>query len=249
MTTMNKENLIKLGFNKNEAIVYLSLIKFRQADANLIIKDTKFHKNIVYDNLERLIDKGLVTYVIEERRRVYKIASPNALIQLFEEQKKEIEQKKKLAEKISKEINQAIKKIPYKREATIYKGVKAIKSFYKETLEGKDYVVFGAPKESVKIMGDYFWENYTQKRIANKIRVRMIFNPSLRDFRNKLKNKFTEIKYFKQDFEPLTETHIQEDKVAIVVWTEEPILFLIKDKFVADNYRQYFKNIWKKASK
>jgi len=249
MTTMNREDLIKLGFNKNEAIVYLSLVKFGQADANLLIKDTKFHKNIVYDNLEKLMDKGLITYVIEEGRRIYKIASPNALIQLFEIQEKEIWEKKKLAEKISKEINQAIKKIPYKREATIYKGVKAIKSFYKETLEGKNYVVFGAPKESVKIMGDYFWKNYTQKRIANKIRVRMIFNPSLKDFGDKLKNKFTEIKYFKQNFEPLTETHVQGDKVAIIVWTEEPILFLIKDKFVAENYRQYFENMWKKSSK
>ena len=48
-TTMDKEDLIKLGFNRNEAIVYLSLVRFGQADANLLIKDTKFHKNIVYN--------------------------------------------------------------------------------------------------------------------------------------------------------------------------------------------------------
>lgn len=244
MTTMEKEDFIKLGFNKNEAIVYLSLIKFGESDANQLINDTKFHKNIVYDNLEKLIDKGLITYIIEEGRRVYKIASPNALIQFFEEQEKEIKNKKKFAEKLSEDINQVIKTIPIRREATIYKGIKAIKSVYKETLKGNDYVVFGAPKESVEIMGNYFWKNYTQKRIATKIKVRMIFNQSLKDFGNKLKNKFTQIRYFEQDFEPLTETHIQDDKVAITVWTEEPVLFLIKDKFVAESYKRYFENMW-----
>jgi len=38
---MEYHELIKLGFNKNEAIVYLSLIKFKKADALQIIKDTK----------------------------------------------------------------------------------------------------------------------------------------------------------------------------------------------------------------
>jgi HTH-type transcriptional regulator, sugar sensing transcriptional regulator len=247
MTHMNKEDLIEIGFNKNEAIVYISLTKFGEADANQLIKDTKFHKNIVYDNLEKLIDKGLIAYIIEEGRRVYKIASSNALIQFFEEQEKEIENKKRIAEKLSEEINQAIKKIPHRREATIYKGRMAIKSFYRETLKGNNYVVFGAPKESVEIMEDYFWKNYTQKRIANKINVRMIFNLSLRDFGKKLKNKFTQIRYFEQDFEPLTETHLQEDKVAIIVWTEEPVLFLIEDKFVAESYKRYFEDMWKKS--
>ncbi len=46
MTTMEIEDLIRIGFNKNEAKVYLSLIKFGKADANRIIKDTYlFSKN------------------------------------------------------------------------------------------------------------------------------------------------------------------------------------------------------------
>ena len=81
---MEIADFIKLGFNKNEAIVYMSLIKFGKADANRLIKDTKFHKNIVYDNLEKLIDKGLITFVIEEGRKVFTVASPRMLPEYFE---------------------------------------------------------------------------------------------------------------------------------------------------------------------
>ena len=72
--------LIKLGFNKNEAKVYLALIEFGKADAGQIIAETKFHKNIVYDNLDKLIDKGLVSFIIENKKKIFQIASSNSLI-------------------------------------------------------------------------------------------------------------------------------------------------------------------------
>jgi sugar-specific transcriptional regulator TrmB len=249
MTTMNAEELIELGFNKNEAKVYLSLIKFRESDAHRIIQDTKFHKNIVYDNLDKLIEKGLVTYILKEGKKIFKIASPNMLIELFNEKEKEIQEKKEKAKKIAEEINKLSKQVRYKQEANIYRGIKGIKSFYKETLEGKDYVVFGAPKRSLETMGETFWKNYNLKRIEKKIKVRMIFNPSIKSYGKTIVNKLTLVKYFDNDFEPLTETHIQEDKVGIIVWTEEPILFLIRDKNVANSYLKFFENMWKIAKR
>ena len=74
MTTMiTLQNLTKLGLNQNEAKVYLSLLKFGKSDAHQIIKDTKFHKSIVYDNLDKLINKGLVTYIIDGKKRIFSI--------------------------------------------------------------------------------------------------------------------------------------------------------------------------------
>src|SRR3989344_4943252 len=227
MTTMEIEDLINLGFNKNESIVYLSLIKFGISEASAIIKDTKFHKNIVYDNLEKLIDKGLVTYIIEGGIKKFKTANPKTLIQLFEEEQKILEGKKILAKKISEEINKTINSKKEKSSAAIYRGIKGIKSFYESTLEEGDYVVFGAPEKSIKIMGEIFWKNYTIKRIDKK----------------------TLIKYFDKEFEPLTETHIQKDKVAIIVWNDEPTLILIQDKTVADSYIKYFNKMWKESKK
>ena len=246
---MEIEDLINLGFNKNESIVYLSLIKFGISEASAIIKDTKFHKNIVYDNLEKLIDKGLVTYIIEGGIKKFKTANPKTLIQLFEEEQKILEGKKILAKKISEEINKTINSKKEKSSAAIYRGIKGIKSFYESTLEEVDYVVFGAPEKSIKIMGEIFWKNYTIKRIDKNIKVKMIFNNTIKSFGEKIKNNKTLIKYFDKEFEPLTETHIQKDKVAIIVWNDEPTLILIQDKTVADSYIKYFNKMWKESKK
>jgi len=47
----------------------------------------------------------------------------------------------------------------------------------------------------------------------------------------------------------MSETHIQQDLVAIIVWTKEPVLFLIKDKLVAQSYLKFFEKMWKQARK
>ena len=246
---MNFEELIKLGFNKNEAKVYLSLVKFGKADANQLIKDTKFHKNIVYDNLEKLIDKGLVTFIIEEGRKVFQAAPPDMIIQLFEDQEKELAARKKLAETIAEDIRKAVKKVPFKQTAVIYRGIKGIKAYHAEVLHsGKNYTLFGAPKQSIDIMGEHFWKNFELKRIENKIHVKMIFNPSLRNFGESLKNQHTVIRYFERDFEPLTQTDVHEDKVAIIVWSDPPVIFLIQDKLVANSYGEFFERMWKQAT-
>lgn len=248
MTTMEFQELIKLGFNKNEAKVYISLIKFGKADASQIIKDTKFHKNIVYDNLEKLIDKGLATYIIEENKKVFQVASPDMLIKFFEEQEEELKGRKESAIKIAEEIRKSAKKLPFKQEAVIYRGIKGIKAFYEETLRwGIDAYVFGAPRESVDIMGETFWKNYTIKRIDKGLKISLIFSPSLRKFGESIKDKNTIVKYFDGDFDPLTETHITGDKVAIIVWSETPVLFLIKDRYVAESYKAFFDKMWKEA--
>ncbi len=77
----------------------------------------------------------------------------------------------------------------------------------------------------------------------------MIFNPSIRYYGNSIKDKITEVKYFERDFEPLTETNVQKNKVGIIVWSEEPVLFLIEDEAVAKSYLAFFEKMWKQAKR
>lgn len=247
---MEIEELIGLGFTKNQAIVYLSLVKYREASAGELIKYTKLHKKIVYENLERLIDKGLVTYIIDSGIKVFKMADPNMIVELFEEKLTEVEKKKKKAQNIAREIRKLSKFTNHKQEAVIFRGKKGIRTFYNELISlKKDYVVFGAPEASLKIMGEHYWLNVVQRAKEVNIKAKLLFNQSIRSHGEKNKSKNNKVRYFNKKFEPLTETNIQGDRVAVIVWTEEPILFLITDKVVADTYRQYFEDMWKKSVK
>lgn len=236
-----------MGLNKNEAEVYLALVRYRDADAHQLIRETKFHKKIIYDNLQRLIDKGLVTFIIKERRRVFSLASPHMLSAYVEEQEREIQKRKELANRLKKEIEAETRQIPEKQAATVYSGIKAVKAFYAETLDAGEYYVLGAPKGSVDIMGDLFWDAYHLKRKEKKQRAYLLLNSSLKKWGSSQKDNYSEIRYFAQDFEPQTEIHIQSDFVAVIVWTHEPTIFKMQNKTVATSYKKYFDLLWRQA--
>ena len=87
---MNAENLIKLGLSKTESILYLKLINIGSSDVKTLIKETGFYKANVYDALERLCEKGIISKVIEGNKRVYQIQNPESLVRFIQQKGEEI---------------------------------------------------------------------------------------------------------------------------------------------------------------
>ena len=63
--------LTSLGLSKNEAKVYLALLDLGSATAGKIAEKSKVHRTNVYDALERLIEKGVVTYIFKKDIKNY----------------------------------------------------------------------------------------------------------------------------------------------------------------------------------
>ncbi len=245
---MEETNLLKIGLNRNEAKVYITLLKLGTATAGQLIKATEFHRNIVYDNLEKLTDRGLVTFILEGKKKLFRPAPPEMITQMMEKEQQELNERKHTAEVIKKEVEKISSHAKETQDATIFRGVNGLKVVFKDTLaKGKDYYVFGAPKSSLEIMGSTYWENYNLKRAEKKITIKMIFNDDLREWSNKIKSNLTQIRFLPKKFDSVTETIIYGSKVAIIVWTEKPIATLIHDTNLAKSYKQYFDLLWKQA--
>ncbi|MBU2442745.1 MAG: helix-turn-helix domain-containing protein, partial [Nanoarchaeota archaeon] len=58
-----------LGLSEAEAKVYLALLETGSTLAGPIIKKTGLHRGTTYQILQRLIEKGLVSYVIKAGKR------------------------------------------------------------------------------------------------------------------------------------------------------------------------------------
>ncbi len=245
---MDQDKLLQLGLNKNEAKVYITLLRSGQSSAGELIKKTEFHRNIVYDNLEKLIDKGLVTFIIEGKRKVFQAASPEMITEFVEKEQVKLDVKKQVANEIKKEVIKIQSTIEDKQEATIFRGIDGIKAVLQDTLKtDKDYLAFGAPKLSLDIIGSTYWENYTQKRVEKNMKVKMIFSESLRKWSKIIENKHTILRFLPKTIDSFSETIIYGNKVVIIVWSEKPIATLIRDKNLAESYKQYFSLLWKQA--
>src|SRR3989344_3560466 len=85
MEPIIENNLVRVGLTKNEAKVYLALLKLGSATVVEITKTAKVHRVNVYDVIERLTEKGLISSVIQTDKRIFQPADPDQLLELIKE--------------------------------------------------------------------------------------------------------------------------------------------------------------------
>jgi len=247
---MDSEDLRKIGLSQTEAKLYLALLKIGVSDVQGLIEETGFYKSNTYDALERLCEKGIISKIVEGKKRIYQLQKPEALIEYIEKKKEELGQQEILAKKLAKDVSFAKKQAHISETAMVLKGISGVKQIYSEIIEEKlDYLVFGSPMESETLIGDYYWTNLHLKQKERGIKAKMIFHKSLRNWAKAIPKNLIELRFFDEEFEPLTETTIYGTKVAFTVWAEKPIVTIINNEHVAKSYRQIFNILWKSGKK
>ncbi len=129
---MDEKDLEKLGLNRNEARVYFGLLKKGQANASELVKTVGVHRNIVYDNLERLMEKGLVSFVNEGTKRKFIAEKPQAIIEFLESKQKDLDKKIEKAKEFMPKINEMLKEKKSKQDVSIFRGIAGMKKVLAE---------------------------------------------------------------------------------------------------------------------
>ena len=60
---MIKETLLKLGLTSNEVEIYLTLLNKGEISVNEIGSSSGLHRQVCYDALDRLLEKGVVSAI------------------------------------------------------------------------------------------------------------------------------------------------------------------------------------------
>ena len=247
---MDVKALRELGLSQAEATLYLALLRIGASDVQKLVEETGLYKANIYDALERLCEKGILSKVIDGGKRVYQLQKPESLVEFVQKKKAELEKQENLAKQLVKDVEFAKKHIPVAETAMVFRGISGIKQIYSEIVNEKlDYLVFGSPSESEKLIGDYYWQNIHAKQKEFGIKAKMIFHKSLRHWKKLVPGKLIELRFLDEKFEPLTETTIYGNKVAFVVWSEKPVVTIIHNEHVANSYRQLFNLLWKFSKK
>jgi len=239
-----EEVLEKFGLTKTEAKVYVALIRLGSTSAGPLIKKTQLHRATVYDVLERLIEKGLVNFVMKNDKKHYEASPPERFLDMVNEESKSAEEKKKIATRLVKILNNIEVPKEQKSIAHIYLGNEGLKALMNDIInEGKDFVVFGAEgrfEDTLK----YYTKQWARMRIKKNIRAKMIYTEGTRA----AEWKMNEIRFVPKEYSSPASTLIYGDKVAITLNQEEPVVtILIESEKVAKGYKNYFKLLWKIA--
>jgi HTH-type transcriptional regulator, sugar sensing transcriptional regulator len=246
---MDQEILTKIGLTNNEVKIYLNLLEMGSTPAGDVIKKSGLHRTAVYDILERLIEKGLASYVMIGKIKHFEVIEPNQLLNYIDQRKNELEDNKKELEKIIPELNLKKKLSKSNTQATLYKGKKAIKTLLEDVLNTKsDFYVYGA-EGNLKKMFPIYYIHFHNKRIKKNINLKIIYSERVKLHERNKELKKIEIKYLPNEFETPATTWIYGDKIVIVVWDEQPIATLIRNKEVAKAYLSNFNLLWKMGKK
>lgn len=89
------ETLLKLGLSEKEAKVYLAALELGEETAQNIAEKSGVNRATTYVILEKLMQLGLMSTHEEGKKTVFVAESPTELVNILEEQKREIDAKKK----------------------------------------------------------------------------------------------------------------------------------------------------------
>ncbi len=244
--TMNIKSILEeTGLAGNEIKVYLSLLELGSALAGEITKKSGVNRTNVYDALDRLSEKGLVSYVIKSNRKYFESTEPERIIKYLDEKENNIKRKKRLVNSIIPELEIKRKLSKEPQEATIYQGKEGIKSIAEDVLKTKkDLFAFGAEGKFVEHFTHYA-DQWHLRRKKLKIPVKIIYNEKVRYIKSKAKFPILKMRFNSNMYDTPATTWIYGYKVAIVVWSTKPIATLIRSKEVANSYKQFFDILWK----
>ena len=118
-----QEELKQFGLTDNEIKVYMSLIKLGDTPVGPIIHDLKIHRQSVYNALEALEKKNMVAKSNKNSINFYQITDPNIIYENLEKQEL-------LIKRLSKTINEELKRSRHEQEINIYDGREKLRQFY-----------------------------------------------------------------------------------------------------------------------
>mgnify|MGYP001580776282 CR=1 FL=1 len=232
---MQLKELTKLGLTEAESTIYYTVLKLKTCTVKQISKESGFHRTNIYDVLEQLKEKGLVTFFQEGKVMKYTPSDPNNFYEIIRE-------KKELLDSIFPELNRLYSSSSEEVKVEIFKGTEGMKAAWRDMIkERKPIHAFGVKgqlREKLPIFAEQFLRDLKNFKIPYYgIYTKRRNNPSY----------YTEIRYVSEDLGGPVATFIYGDKVNINIWEPSLVCIVIASKLIAEMYKKHFTLLWKIA--
>jgi HTH-type transcriptional regulator, sugar sensing transcriptional regulator len=243
--------LEEIGLTKSEIKVYLALLRLGSSTKKSIVKEAKITPSKLYEITDKLIDKGLVSYVKKNKVLHFSAAPPEQILDFLKRKKEEINKQEESFAKIIPTLKSLEKR--EEPEIEVFRGWQGMRTAYNMMLnelkpKETDYVIGATSGEDIKAATRFF-ENIHKQRRKRGIKLKIIHDISSKKWALNILRypKFEQVKFVKHSSP--SEVNIWADNVMIIMLTKIPVLTLIKSKVVAESFKNYFETLWKIASK
>jgi len=235
---MIEETLQEIGLNRRESICYAALLELGSSKVGEIIKKTKIPSSKIYELLDKLIQRGLVSYIIKRNVKYFQASDPQILLTYINEKKRKVEEI--LPQLLLKQ------KLSQRQSVELFEGQKAIFSLLTNLIHDAKpdefYLIFSINEENKNEQTNLFFKNLAVRRKEKKLDVRLLKNISYYK-----KEKHTKLKLRYTKFNLPQGITMFRNYVIILSWVESPVAIKIESEIFANQLRDFFLELWKTA--
>ncbi|MBW2974405.1 hypothetical protein KY366_01685 [Candidatus Woesearchaeota archaeon] len=239
---MNTEILKELGLTNTEVKIYINLLELGPSLASRLSQKSKVERAVTYHILEKLIRKGLVSYVVKENRKYFSATEPEKLKDLIKEKEASLNQLIPELIKLKKPVEQPL-------SVEVFRGKEGFKTIMEDFIrDKKPYYIIGYTGRAPYIV-KYWYTHWNKRRTNNQVwRYLLIYKGD---------KNLEALKYPLTRFRILPEERLHESKTSIIIYGEDKILLFLPleefagiriiNKEIHNSYKEYFDILWKKS--
>ncbi|MEK6964248.1 MAG: helix-turn-helix domain-containing protein [Nanoarchaeota archaeon] len=245
---MNLKNLKELGLSEGQISVYSATLDLGTSTLNSIHEKTGIERRNIYDILNKLIERGFISYTVENGKRAYQCTSPSNVLEEIKRKKEALDILEKETSKIMNMFNLSKPKI----RAEVYRGDDALKALLEESLNYKESFWIGGNSEVYNTNLKAWFNHWMARRVEKRhMMYDLVDHGTWLDGlkpNDKAAHKKSHYQYCalpKNLASPLIIV-IFGNKVAQVLWSKQPFAFVLESEEIKESFMKYFHYFWKK---
>lgn len=236
------QKLLQAGLNKREAIIYMALLELGKATIADIVKKTQIKRSTIYDMLELLKGRGLVSRSLHKKRQIFYAEDPIKIIE-------NLERKKRGMQEAMPELVSMMNILDKKPKMRYFEGASGVQEIFDDTLRySNNKISTWIPFPYLNLDKTYFWKHYNTERIKKKIWMRAIMplNEKNKKFSEKLKEYLVITKLLNDEAFSSLDIEIKiygKAKVGIISYSED-LGIIIESKKIFNGFQAIFEGMW-----
>lgn len=230
-----KEELVSLGLSDREAEAYLALLRNPSSSVTDLARRVKEHRSNIYDTLQSLTKKGLVSHAVKGGARRFRATEPERILEMLKEK-----------EEIAKEVVERLKAQAPSKETpsiTVYEGEAGFRSILSLVLRTKATIYGIAASEEWMHRFPLPTQRYMRQREKRGIHAKLLYVQGSEPIRHPL----NEIRFLPTAFAQPASIAIFGEYVAVFMWTDPLLASVTHSANLSGSFRRYFDILWKAA--
>lgn len=252
---MNIRDLTKIGLTDGEIKVYGALLDLGETTRTELAKKSGISPSKIYDIINRLMEKGIVSTVKKVGVLHFSAADPGRLRDFLQKKEEEIASERVVVDQLLPSLLAQYAETKEKIDVEVFYGWEGMRTVYsdiaKALKKGDQNYVFGASQGLDPKQADIFFSKYYQEVEKREYSINIIFNENVRGNTARtgyfLSHGQHSVRYLYQD--TFTEFNFYKDTVLFVMLLKKPIVIRVRNNEAADSFRKFFETMWKQASK